>query len=435
MAGALHRRLLLLAVLTVSALLPRAAAVRPFVLVLSGEDFLKDPSGAHPSLPSADGDSEDWDDFADDSPATDPLLSPSSWIPLLDPTTPSPSGDQPDPPSDALFVAGVRAMISAASSGDEAAFSTASAQIDAAASGGHPGAQSALAFLSGAGMTRPVSRSRAFLLHKFAADAGDLQSKMALAYAYFRQEMYEEAVTLYAELAEAALTSSLISKEPPVIEPVRLHSGTEENKEALRKSRGEDDEDFQITEYQAQRGNAAAMYKLGLLYYYGLRGLRRDYGKSYHWFSKAVEKDEPRAMELMGEIFARGAGVERNYTLAYRWLRLAAQQEQYSAYNGLGYLYVKGYGVEKNLTKAKEYFEIAADHKEHGGYYNLGVLYLKGIGVKRDVMTACNYFLRAVNAGQPKAIYQVAKLFQKGIGLKRNLHMVMIIILLYQLLN
>ena len=67
--------------------------------------------------------------------------------------------------------------------------------------------------------------------------------------------------------------------------------------------------------------------------------------------------------------------------------------------------------------------------------YNLGVLYLKGIGVKRDVMTACNYFLRAVNAGQPKAIYQVAKLFQKGIGLKRNLHMVMTIILLYQLLN
>uniref|UniRef100_A0ACD5TWV9 Uncharacterized protein n=1 Tax=Avena sativa TaxID=4498 RepID=A0ACD5TWV9_AVESA len=424
MAGALHRRLLLLAVVAVAALLPRAAAVRPFVLVLSGDDFLKDASGAHPSLPSGDGDADDWDDFADDSPATDPLLSPSSWVPLLDPSTPSPSDDEPDSPSDALFVAGARAMISAASTGDEAAFSTASAQIDAAAAGGHPGAQSALAFLTGAGMTRPVSRSRAFLLHKFAADAGDLQSKMALAYSYFRQEMYEEAVTLYAELAEAALTSSLISKEPPVVEPVRLHSGTEENKEALRKSRGEDDEDFQITEYQAQRGNAAAMYKLGLLYYYGLRGLRRDYGKSYHWFSKAVEKGDTRAMELLGEIYARGAGVERNYTEAYKWLILAAKQQQYSAYNGLGYLYVKGYGVEqKNVTKAKEYFEIAAENKEHGGYYNLGVLYLKGIGVKRDVMTACNFFLRAVNAGQPKAIYQVAKLFQKGIGLKRNIHM------------
>jgi SEL1 protein len=34
-----------------------------------------------------------------------------------------------------------------------------------------------------------VSRSRAFLLHKLAADAGDLQSMMALAYFYFRQEV------------------------------------------------------------------------------------------------------------------------------------------------------------------------------------------------------------------------------------------------------
>jgi SEL1 protein len=192
MAGALHRRLLLLAVVvTFAALLPLAAAVRPFVLVLSTDDFLKDPSGSggHPSLPSADGDGDDWDDFADDSPAADPLLSPSSWVPLLDPATTSPSDDEPDSPSDALFVAGASAMISAASTGNEAAFSTASAQIEAAAAGGHPGAQSALAFLTGAGMTRPVSRSRAFLLHKFAADAGDLQSKMALAYSYFRQEV------------------------------------------------------------------------------------------------------------------------------------------------------------------------------------------------------------------------------------------------------
>jgi SEL1 protein len=361
MARVIRRPLLLLAAVSVAivvSLVRPAAAVRPFVLVLSVDDFLKD-SSAHPSLPSADSagadadaDADEWDDFADDSPAADPLLSPSSWVPLLDPTSSPPSGDEPDSPADSLFVAGARAMLSAASEGDEVAFVTAAAQIEAAATAGHPGAQSALAFLSGAGMTRPASRSRAFLLHKFAADAGDLQSKMAIAYSYFRQEMYEEAVTLYAELAEAALTSSLISKEPPVIEPIRLHSGTEENKEALRKSRGEDDEDFQITEYQAQRGNSAAMYKLGLLYYYGLRGLRRDYVKAFHWFSKAVEKGDTRAMELLGEIYARGAGVEKNYTEAYKWLTLAAKQQHYSAYNGLGYLYVKGYGVEKkNLTK------------------------------------------------------------------------------------
>jgi SEL1 protein len=194
MARVLHRRLLLLAtaiaIAAVTSLPHPAAAVRSFVLVLSGDDFLKD-SAAHPSLPSGDSaDADEWDDFADDSPTADPLLSPSSWVPFLDPASSSTaSDDEPDSTADALFVAGARAMISAASSGDDVAFATAAAQIEAAAAEGHPGAQSALAFLSGAGMTRPASRSRAFLLHKFAADAGDLQSKMALAYSYFRQEV------------------------------------------------------------------------------------------------------------------------------------------------------------------------------------------------------------------------------------------------------
>lgn len=164
--------------------------------------------------------------------------------------------------------------------------------------------------------------------------------------------MYEKAVKLYAELAEVAVNSFLISKESPVIEPVRIHTGAEENKEALRKSQGEEDEDFQFLEYQAQKGNAGAMYKIGLFYYFGLRGLRRDHGKALAWFSKAVEKGEPRSMELLGEIYARGAGVERNYTKALEWLTLASKQQLYSAYNGMGYLYVKGYGVEqKNYTK------------------------------------------------------------------------------------
>ncbi|CAF1777894.1 hypothetical protein YC2023_119288 [Brassica napus] len=111
--------------------------------------------------------------------------------------------------------------------------------------------------------------------------------------------MHDKAVKLYAELAETAVNSFLISKDSPVVEPTRIHSGTEENKGALRKSRGEEDEDFQILEYQAQKGNAAAMYKIGLFYYFGLRGLRRDHTKVLHWFSKAVEKGEPRSMELI----------------------------------------------------------------------------------------------------------------------------------------
>ena len=72
------------------------------------------------------------------------------------------------------------------------------------------------------------------------------------------------------------------------------------------------------------------------------------------WFLKAMEEGEPRSMELLGEMYARGAGVERNYTKALECLTLASKQQLFSAFNGLGYLYVKGYGVDtKNYTKVR----------------------------------------------------------------------------------
>lgn len=297
-------------------------------------------------------------------------------------------------------------------------------EMEAVAETGYEHAQSVLGFLYGLGMMRGRDRGRAFMYHWFAAQGGSLESKMVVAYTYLRQDMYEKAVILYAELAEMAVNSFSTSKDSPVLEPVRIHDGAEENKEALRKSRGEENEDFQILEYQAQKGNAFAMYKMGFFYYFGLKGLRRDYAKALSWFLKAVEKGEPRSMELLGEMYAKGVGVERNYTKSFAWLKLASRQHLYSAYNGMGYLYVKGYGVEeKNFTKAKEYFEKAADNDEAGGNYNLGVMYLKGIGVKRDVKLACQFFILAANGGQPKAFFQLAKMFHTGVGLKKNLPM------------
>uniref|UniRef100_A0A0R0IHE0 DOD-type homing endonuclease domain-containing protein n=1 Tax=Glycine max TaxID=3847 RepID=A0A0R0IHE0_SOYBN len=386
-----------------------SVGARHFVLVLSQEDYKDDP----PADPDS---AAEWDEFGDgDSHKSEDDLDPGSWRPIFEP----PAGDpQPLPESDAAYHSAVHKLMS----GDPDLIQDGAAEIGALAETGHPASQSVLGFLWGMGLLRERSKGKAFLYHHFAAEGGNMQSKMALAYSYTRQDMFDKGVNLYGELAEVAVNSFLISKESPVIEAVRLHNGAEENKEALRKSKGEEDEDFQILEYQAQKGNAAAMYKVGLFYYFGLRGLRRDHSKALWWFLKAVDKGEPRSMELLGEIYARGAGVERNYTKAFEWLTLASRHHLYSAYNGMGYLYVKGYGVDqKNYTKAKEYFEKAADNDEVGGHYNLGVMYLKGIGVNRDVKLACKFFVFAANHGQPKAFYQLAKIFHTGLGFKKNI--------------
>ncbi|CAN4125252.1 unnamed protein product [Withania somnifera] len=385
-------------VLLLLTLLPISTLGRQLVLVLTQED-LKEASADSTNLVDDPSDSG-FDDFIDSEAKPDYVLDPGSWSPIFEPAT----APQDHLEHEGAYYSAVSKIVKAYNRGDERAMEEAASEIEAAASEGHPHAQSILGFLYGMGIGRERSKAKSFLYHHFAAEGGNMQSKMALAFTYSRQEMHDKAVKLYAELAEVAINSFLISKDSPVTEPVRIHSGTEENKEALRKSRGEEDEDFQILEYQAQKGNAGAMYKIGIFYYFGLRGVRRDHIKALSWFLKAVEKGEARSMELLGEIYARGAGVERNFTKALEWLTLASRQQLYSAYNGLGYLYVKGYGVEKNYTKAKEYFEKAADNGEAGGFYNLGVMYLKGIGVKRDVKIASKYFITAFDAGQPKSI-------------------------------
>ncbi|GER25534.1 hypothetical protein STAS_01122 [Striga asiatica] len=437
----LHRKIQRLnGALLLFALLPLSTLARPFVLVLSQDD-LSDAAAAVSNQPSPPDDVSDFDDFPESESKSDSILDPGSWSPLFEPDLNFQDPNLSDN-DEVIYYNGVRRMVEAAAKGEFRIMEEAAAEIEAAAADGHPHGQSVMGLLYSMGIGRERNEGKAFLHHHFAAQGGNMQSKMALAYTYYRQEsilkglsvfyllcLYDlktpmTTVKLYAELAEIAVNSFLISKDSPVIEPIRIHSGAEENKEALRKSRGEEDEDFQILEYQAQKGNAGAMYKIGIFYYFGLRGVRRDHAKALRWFSKAVEKGEPRSMELLGEIYARGAGVERNYTKALEWLTLASKQQLYSAYNGMGYLYVKGYGVEKkNYTKAKEYFEKAADNEEPGGFYNLGVMYLKGLGLKRDLKIATKYFALAANAGQPKAFYQLAKMFHTGVGLKKNLPM------------
>lgn len=57
------------------------------------------------------------------------------------------------------------------------------------AESGNAHALSTLAFLSASGYGVQPSDAKAFLFHHFAANGGNLQSKMALAYSYSRQQV------------------------------------------------------------------------------------------------------------------------------------------------------------------------------------------------------------------------------------------------------
>ncbi|KAG5408469.1 hypothetical protein IGI04_004788, partial [Brassica rapa subsp. trilocularis] len=77
-------------------------------------------------------------------------------------------------------------------------------EIEAASSSGDPHSQSLMGFVYGTGMMREKSKANP----SFAIT--------------LLQKMHDKAVKLYAELAETAVNSFLISKDSPVVEPTRI---------------------------------------------------------------------------------------------------------------------------------------------------------------------------------------------------------------------
>lgn len=73
--------------------------------------------------------------------------------------------------------------------GDARLIEEGSGEIETAAESGYPAAQSVLGFLWGMGLLRERSKQKAFVYHHFASDGGNMQSKMALAYTYTRQDV------------------------------------------------------------------------------------------------------------------------------------------------------------------------------------------------------------------------------------------------------
>ncbi len=108
------------------------------------------------------------------------------------------------------YAIGVRMMFQGVSEGEPQVLSEAIRHLQADADQGNAHAQSTLAFLLGIGYGTEQSNPKAFLLHHFAAEGGNFQSKMALAYSYSRQQVW------------------LDSRRLPILRSVRAHYNSEE---------------------------------------------------------------------------------------------------------------------------------------------------------------------------------------------------------------
>lgn len=171
----LHIQKLVIFSLLFLSIKPLLLQARPFVLVLSQDDIKDAP-------PSSEDDPIDWDDFGESETRPDESLDPGSWSPIFEPSI------EPENVN-GTYYATVGKMMSAVSDGDVRLMEEAVSEIEASAADGDPHARSVLGFLHGMGQTKARNKGKAFLYHHFAAEGGSIQSKMALAYTYLRQDV------------------------------------------------------------------------------------------------------------------------------------------------------------------------------------------------------------------------------------------------------
>ena len=80
---------------------------------------------------------------------------------------------------------------------------------------------------------------------------------------------------------------------------------------------------FARTLVLAEKGDAEAQLKLGVMYDTGL-GAPQNHAQAVKWYRLAADKGKTEAQFNLGFLYSMGQGVPRNYIEAHMWLSLAA---------------------------------------------------------------------------------------------------------------
>jgi hypothetical protein len=110
----------------------------------------------------------------------------------------------------------------------------------------------------------------------------------------------------------------------------------------------------------ALNGDAAAQYRLGLMYDKG-EGVARDERQAMSWYIRAAGQDDTRAQFAIAEMYSEGRGVRRDDKQAARWYLEAAAHGFSKAQLTVGLMYAKGAGLPQDLVQAYKWLSLAGD--------------------------------------------------------------------------
>ena len=151
----------------------------------------------------------------------------------------------------------------------------------------------------------------------------------------------------------------------------------------------------------AERGNAEAQYRIGLMYEFG-RGYAVDKAQAIAWLRKAANQSHAAAQQELGVLYATGDGVPKDDAQAVAWFRKAATLGNAAAQYNLGLLIAKGAGVRNDDGEAVAWFRKAAVQGFSPAQFKLGLAYEHAVGVARNDVLAYASYAIAARDGNPE---------------------------------
>ena len=184
-------------------------------------------------------------------------------------------------------------------------------------------------------------------------------------------------------------------------------------------NRGDYKTAIDIWQNLANRGNNAAQFNLGLMYFKG-DGVKQNLSKAAKWFRLAAIQGNAEAQLNLGDMYYNGNGVLIDYKRAARWYLYSSKQGNIDAQFNLGSMFENGEGIIKSYKKAMRWYRRAAYQGHSGAQYKLGLMYEKGYGRRKEFKKALEWYLKSGKKGNAEAQFKLGKTYDQGIKSKKD---------------
>lgn len=284
-----------------------------------------------------------------------------------------------------------------------------------AARKGHPAAlrDMGICYINGQGVK--ASNKKAWRCFSKAAKKGDTQA------AYYMAQMYKNG--MHGKKAESAkayvhqlVKAAKMGSEDALYEWGRLNYSGSKQYGVKQDRRG----GISLMLDAADKGNPDALLFAARCYRDGSNGVRRDAGKAFASFSKAVTLGNDSALCELGICYIKGQGTVADYREAYRCFEAAEDIGQSEASRYIGDMYANGIDVKYNPAYAMQYYLKAEAGGDRKALLSQAMLMIHSDDLDSDPERAFRIFSNAAAAGDRKGYVGLGDCYKAGVAVTKS---------------